>query len=183
VVHTLYGSRWVAVIPMVPWAMQVGALLAVVQTAYSLLLAHGEARRCRHADLWRLVGMALALVVALPYGLVPYLGALAVVHLIALAMVLWFLVRSGGIQMGGIAAATGPAMAATILAALVAEASRRMVMLDLPVIPMMLLYSLIFGTTYLVALRVVFGSLLRELVGYLPEAARMDRLLGFVEAA
>lgn len=183
IVTTLYGSKWLSVIPLVPSAMLVGASLAVVQASYSLLLAHGEPRRCRHADLWRLVGISLALVIALPFGLAPYLLAVAGVHALALALLLTSLIRSGGILPRGIASAILPAAGAAVVAALVAEASRALFMDDLPAIPTLVLHGLIFGTVYLVALRVLFARLLRELVGYLPEAGRMHRLLGFAEAA
>ena len=182
-VTTLYGPRWLQVIPLVPWAMMVGACLAAVQAGYSLLLAHQEARRCLHADMWRLAGMGLALAVALPFGLVPYLAAILGVHLVALVLLLRWLHRSGGLELTGIVAALAPAGGATILAVLAAETSGRLLFGGLPSIPFMAVYGLVFGAAYLVSLRFLFGGLLRELVAYLPEAGRVHRLLGFAQAA
>ena len=183
VVATLYGSRWLAVIPLVPWAMAVGACLAAVQASYFLLLANQEARRCLHADIWRLAGMALALLIALPFGLVAYLAGLMVVHSVALVMVLYSLHHSLGVRLRGVAAAFLPAAAAAVLATLGAEAGRRLAFGDLPAIPLLAAYGLTFGAIYLVSLRLLFAALLHELVGYLPEGDRMHRLLGFAAAA
>ena len=183
IVTTLYGSRWLAVIPLVPWAMAVGACIAIVQAAYGLLLAHQEADRCLQADLWRLVGMGLALAIALPHGLTAYLGALVVVHVVALLMLLYWLHRSGALRFEGVASALVPASAAAFLAFVAAETARHLVLFDVPAVPLLIGYAAIFGTTYLAALRVLFGALLRELVGYLPRAEQVHRLFGFANAA
>ena len=75
--------------------MGIGACLACVQTCYYLLLAHEDSRDCLRADIWRLIGMALALALALRFGLVPYMGAIALVHSVALIMLVYWLVAGG----------------------------------------------------------------------------------------
>jgi O-antigen/teichoic acid export membrane protein len=182
IVSTLYGERWLAVVPLVPWGMLVGACLATVQATYSLLLAHQEARRCLYADAFRLVATAVALALAVPYGLGAYLGALVLVQLSTLALVLTWLVRSGAIRTGSIVAAIAPAVAACGVAALVAELTGRHILIDLPALPTLLAYGAVFALSYLGTLRFCFGPLLKEIVGYMPESGRMHRWLGFAEA-
>jgi len=183
IVRTLYGTRWLSVIPLVPWAMTVGAFLAMMEAAYKLLLAHQEPRRCLQADIWRLVGMSAALAVALPFGLAAYLGALIVVHGLALTMALWWLHQEGAMHGDAVITAIGPAAVAAALAAAAAEGGRHWAYGQLPLVAQLVLYGALFGATYLLCLRALFASLLRELVVYLPEAAKVHRLLGFAEAA
>jgi O-antigen/teichoic acid export membrane protein len=182
-VLTLYGSRWTAVIPLVPWAMGIGACLACVQTCYYLLLAHENSRDCLRADIWRLIGMALALALALRFGLVPYLGAIAVVHGVALIMLVHWLVAGGALRYDSLAAAFMPPAAAAVLAGIGAEATRRLGFGDLAPLPLLLAYGSVFGIIYVATLRLLFGRLLRELVTYLPKGDAVQRLLGFPLAA
>jgi len=46
----------------------------------------------------------------------------------------------------------------------------------------MAVYIPVFAATYLTALRLFFGPLLRDVVLYLPKANRVHRLLGYAEA-
>jgi O-antigen/teichoic acid export membrane protein len=183
IVHTLYGDRWVAVIPLVPLGMAVGALLAVVQAAYSLLLAHNQPRQCLYADIWRLAGMALALVIAVPFGLKAYFIGLLIVHSIALAGVLYWLAQGGGLRLSSVAAAFGPAATAAATGALVAQGAFRLFMTNWPAIPVLVVYGSVFGLIYLGSLRLLFPSLLHELTGYFPKSEHVHRWLGFAEAA
>jgi teichuronic acid exporter len=182
VVTTLYGERWLEVVPLVPWGMMLGACLATVQATYSLLLAHQEARRCLYADAFRLGGTVVALVLAVPYGLGAYLGAVGIVQLCTLTLVLTWLVRSGAIRAASIVSAIAPAAAASGVAALVAELAARHLLVDLPKVPTLLFYGTIFAVAYLATLRACFATLLKEIVGYMPESGRMHRWLGFAEA-
>ena len=183
IVHTLYGERWLAVIPLVPWGMAVGAVLAAVQGGYSLLLAHDQARQCLYEDLWRLVGMAAALLLVLPFGLTSYFAALVGVHTIALGMVVFWLVRERALGRSGIVGAFVPAAVAGAAAVVAAEVLLRVWGSGWPPVPKMIAFGTVFGVTYVGCLRVFFGGLLYELLGYLPQAQRVQRFLGFAAAA
>jgi hypothetical protein len=178
----LYGTRWVSVIPLVPMAMAVGAVLACVQAVYSLLLASQQARLCFFADMWRLVGIALGVVFALPRGVTTYLVALFVVHVVAFVFTTYSLVRSGGMKVAGVATALLPAGAAAILAVIAAETARLLALSALPAIPRLAVYISLFATVYVGALRLLFGSLLLDVVTHLPRADRVHRLLGYARA-
>jgi len=175
----LYGPRWVAVIPLVPWAMAIGAVLACVQTCYYLLLAHDDSRNCLRADVWRLAGMAIALALALRFGLVAYLGALAIVHGVALVMLISWLIAGGALRPAALGAALLPAGGAAVLAGLAAEAVRRLAIGNVPTVALLITYSAVFAVVYLATLRVLFAPLLSEIVGYLPKGDLLHRLLRF----
>jgi teichuronic acid exporter len=179
IVTTLYGDRWLTVIPLVPRAMAVGVCLAAVQTVYSLLLANENPRQCFFADLWRLVGMAFAVFLVLPYGVNAYLAALFVVHAVALVLVLFWLATHNAITTTGVLAAFLPASASVVLAAITAETFRSLALAPLPPALRIVAYGAVFGSTYLLALRILFPGLLHEVVGYLPESTRVQRILGF----
>lgn len=182
VIATLYGTRWTEVIPLVPLGMAVGACLAVVQAAYGLLLAHHEARKCLYADVWRLAGMGLALAIALPFGLRPYMAGLLVVHGVALILILYWLKQSDGLRFESVGAAFVPATIAAVAATACAETARRFVFDGWPTLLLMCAFGAVFGVTYLAVIRTLFAGALRELVAYLPQHQRVHRLLRFAEA-
>ena len=150
---------------------------------YSLLLAHNQARHCLHADIWRLVGMALALFLALPHGLPAYFAGLLIVHTIALMMVLYWLFRGEGLHLSGVFGAFVPAGVSAALAVVAAELLRHFAFGAWPRVPLMIAYGGTFGLIYMGALRVFFAPLLYELVGYLPKSGQVHRLLGYAAAA
>jgi hypothetical protein len=65
---------------------------------------------------------------------------------------------------------------------LVSELTARHLLPDLPNIPTLVVYGAVFASTYLATLRLCFGAMLKEIVGYMPESGRMHRWLGFAEA-
>lgn len=182
VVSVLYGNRWTSVIPFIPFAMVIGVLTAAVQPAYGLLLARQHARQCFYADVWRLVGMAAGLLLAVPFGIRVYLAALVLVHTVSLSMLLVSLMRTSAIRISGIAGAFAPALAASTVSLLAAESARAVALADVPPLVRLAVYIPVFAATYLLVLRMLFAPLLREVVGYLPRAGQVHRLLGFAEA-
>ena len=172
IVHLIYGRKWTDAIVLVPFAVASVAVAALVQTAYTLLLANGRQRACLVADAWRLAGTLLTLVIALPLGLRVFIAAGVAMHAISLVMVLGFLIRARAIDLGGIALAIGPALVATtpaIVLALVTPGGA-------------LAQAAVFGATYVVGLRVLFAAPFAELVRYLPLSHQLNRWLRFTPA-
>ena len=183
VVSLLYGPRWTAVTPLLPWAMAGGALAALVHTAYTLLLAHQRQRECLRADIWRFAGTALMLAAALPFGVRAYLAGIVAVHAVSLALVLYWLQRDGAIAWQGIGRALLPAVTAAASGVVVVVAARLVMANGITGPWPAVAQALLFASAYVAVLRVVFGTALQELVGYLPERRRLNRWLRFQEAA
>ena len=158
-------------IPLVPFAVGAAALAALVQTGYTLLLAHGRQGQCLVADAWRLAGTLLALALFLPSGARMYLVALCGLHAVSLIMVMVFLWRDRAVtsarhRAGGRAAACRSAALAAVVAAsrgrgLGRAACRRV-------------RARVHGRAAL-----LFPAPFAELVGYLPQSARVSRWLRF----
>jgi O-antigen/teichoic acid export membrane protein len=176
IVRVLYGAKWVAAIPYVPWAMGGAALAAMAQTAYTVLLANGQQRACVAVDGWKTAGVLAALLLALPSGPGRYLAVLAFVHLISLVIVSALLWRTGGLS--------EPAVFNAVLPASVSA--------GLATIGMLTIVSVVGGreslwafavgapcfvVMYLVALRVFFKSSLSEVVGHMPRSGALMRAL------
>jgi hypothetical protein len=85
--------------------------------------------------------------------------------------------------MSGVAAAIAPGLAAVVLAVLVSETTRALALASLPPIPRMAVYITVFATTYLATLRLLFPTLLREVVHYLPKSDHVHRFLGYAQAS
>jgi PST family polysaccharide transporter len=179
-VRTLYGGQWLEVIPVLPWAVAVGALTAMVQTGYTLLLAHQRQDRCLLADVWRLIGTTAALVGLLGFGLEAYLAGLAAVHVVALAMVLAWLRADDAVTNRGLSQALLPPVVGVLVGVAAA----------LIVGPLggerepwrMVVQASLFAGSYALVLRFGFRKQLRELVAQLPEQRRISRWLGLQEA-
>jgi O-antigen/teichoic acid export membrane protein len=183
VVGLLYGDRWLEVVPLLPWAMWGGAVAAVVQTSYTLLLAHQRPDRCLRADMWRFGGTVLMLVAALPFGVAGYLAGLVGVHLVSLGLVLRWLRLDGAVEGVGIRDAFLPPAAAAAVAGTVVIGLRIYAGATASGAVPMLLLGVIFGALYMLALRLLFRAQLQGLVAYLPERDRLHRWLRLPVAA
>lgn len=172
IVHAIYGRTWTGAIVLVPLAVASVAIAALVQTTYTLLLAHGRQRACLVADAWRLAGTLLTLMFALPLGLRAFLAGGIATHAISLIVVFMFLVRARALDAGGIALALGPAMIATAPALALAFVTPGGALAQAGA----------FAATYVAALRVLFAGPFAELVRYLPLSHHLNRWLRFTPA-
>jgi O-antigen/teichoic acid export membrane protein len=177
VVSLLYGDRWAAVVPLLPMAVAGGAVSAVIQPAYTLLLAHDRQDRCLLADIWRLVGTIVILLACLPFGLPAYLAGLAGVHVVSLGLMMHWLERDGAVTWDGIALALVPPLVATLVGAAAITSCLRILPGDAAGIWRILVGTLAFTIAYVGALRLLYRDALLELVGYLPERHRLSRFL------
>lgn len=178
-VQMLYGERWMEVAPLLPWAMLAAAVLATVHVTYYLLLGNQQQRTCLTADVWRLFGVSAALAAALPFGVIVYLQTLVAVHTITLIFVTRALIASNGLERRDFIAAVGPAAIAALAGGGMASVTLGALGPDVAGTPRLLTGALVFGVTYLCALRVLFPAALREVIAQLPYAGRLNRTLGF----
>ena len=183
IVHVLYGQKWDAIVPMLPWTLAAGVILAVVQTAYTLLLAHGRQDRCLRADVWRLVGTVAMLTLLLRFGIQTYLAGMVAVHIVALVLVLRWLVQARAVAVDGLIDAVLPPLASTAVAGIALVAMRGAADAASGVVVDLIVAGSVFAGVYLICLRTVFASQLREIVAYLPKQQRISRLLLLQEAA
>jgi O-antigen/teichoic acid export membrane protein len=177
-VTLLYGERWSAVAPLLPWAMGAGALAAIIQPAYALLLAHQRQDRCLAADAWRLAGTGAVLLLCLPFGIVMYLAGLAMVHAVSLGLILYWLHDDAAVSADGVVSALVPPIVAAG-AGLLAVAAWN-VMLASPmssIVGGVIGRAGVLGIVYVLSLRILYRRPLDELVGYLPEGRRVRSLL------
>jgi PST family polysaccharide transporter len=176
-VQTVYGPKWMPVVPLLAWAMAWGVGASLTHAAYMLLLARQQARRCLMADLGFLVGTGIALVVALPYGTRAYLIASSIVQFAVLALVLNWLSGINVISRQSLFWALVPALASSAIAAGVAFAVLGVIRRDPDTLWTAALWSIVFGLFYVIVLRLLFRRSLQELVGYFPGRALIGRLL------
>lgn len=177
VVGLLYGRQWTEVVPLLPWAMAGAALGAVVQTGYTLLLAHQKQKACMIADVWRLAGTTMALAVLAGMGMKAYLIGLVGVHGVSLTLVLYWLQADRALSAASIGEALVPAVVGSAAAGLVAGEVGRLVAPAGLTLAVAGLVAATLACVYLVILRAVFRRPLMELVQQLPERRRIGRFL------
>ncbi|MGE0702686.1 MAG: oligosaccharide flippase family protein [Vicinamibacterales bacterium] len=182
VVTLLYGGRWSMVVPLLPWAMGAGTMVAVIQPAYLLLLAHDRQDRCLRADAWRLIGTVVILLVCLPQGVHAYLAGLALLHAVSLGLILYWLHEDAAVSFRGVAAALVPPVFAGAIAGAVVL-GWTLIPSSSNVVIALAIAGALFFSTYLLVLRLLYRELLEELVGYLPKRRRISQLLLLPDAA
>jgi O-antigen/teichoic acid export membrane protein len=169
VVRLVYGSKWDAAIPLLPYALAGGTAGALYQATTMLMLADVQHRGCAVAELLTLGTLAICLFTVLPHGIGLYLGAVGVVQGIVLLWMLWSLWRTGALSGRAIVRSVAAPLAAGAAAWLVCVSVRACGLLP----PSASIVSagclvVLFGVTYGLVIRGICPNELRELVAYLP---------------
>lgn len=167
-VRLVYGSKWDAAIPLLPYALAGGTAGALYQTTTMLMLADIQHRGCAVAEFLTLGSLVVCLFVVLPHGIAPYLGAVAVVQGIVLLWMLWSLRRTGALSRRAIVRG--------VIAPLAAGAAAWLVCGLLP--PAASVWSVagvsaLFGITYGLGIWGICPNEMRELVAYIPVRRRI----------
>jgi len=167
VVRLVYGSKWDAAIPLLPYALAGGTAGALYQAATMLMLADVQHRGCAVAEFLTLGSLVICLFAVLPHGIAPYLGAVAAVQGIVLLWMLWSLRKTGALSrraiVRGLAAPLTAGMAAWLVCMAMPPATS-----PLPVAGVIVLFGAVYGT-------VLWGMCpneMRELAAYIPLPGR-----------
>lgn len=177
VVNVVYGPKWREVIPLLPWAMLCGVLMALSQSANSLLLARQAPFRCLLVDGFVLGGTGLLLVLVLPHGLEAYVKGLAILQLAAFAVLSGQLLKVGALRLAGLAGALLPPIICAMVAGLACEFARGALHSAVATFWAASAYGVGFMVVYLVALRLMFADLFGEMVHHLPARSFVGRVL------
>jgi O-antigen/teichoic acid export membrane protein len=177
VVRLLYGTQWLPAVRLVPEALAVGGLISLVHVSYTLLLAHQQQRLCFAADVARLGGTALALLLALPYGVEAYLQALIAVQVIILATTIVWLYRDDALRGHAVRAAFAPAGVAALLGLMAVIGAQRVSGIAIGPIWTGFAAGALFMSVYFVTLRAAFPGALGELARQFPRGERIVSIL------
>ncbi len=177
VVQVVYGRQWMEVIPLLPWTMLWGVLMALAQTANRLLLAQQQPTRCLLADLLVLIGTAVILWLILALGIKAYLIGLAALQFIVLTLISVWLCRLRALRLAGLAQAVLPPAVAASMAYGLCEWGRVTAGTDLSGFGTAAGYGICFGFLYVAVLRVCFARMTADLVHYFPARHLVGRIL------
>ncbi|MBC7624906.1 MAG: oligosaccharide flippase family protein [Aeromicrobium sp.] len=176
-VSVLYGSQWLDLVPLLPFAMGIGLAISIGATAYSLLLANDQARLCLRADMAAFVIAAAPMLLLIPLGLKTYLvGALAANITIA-AVLLTLLIKTHGLQLSGLLRASAAPTVATALATTGAWALQTILETQFSGVAALFMAWISFTSVYVAVLRLLFRANLAEIVGFLPGSLKIRRVL------
>jgi O-antigen/teichoic acid export membrane protein len=177
-VRLLYGERWLPVVPLLPWAMLLGATAAVAQCGYYLALANQQQRHCLIVDVWGLAGTALALGGFVYSGrLDVYMAGLIATELIGLVILTGWLLRAGGVDGAGILTAIVQPLVAVAVALASAQAGSVLTGWPTGSPAGACLFSGLFGIGYVASLRLLFAESLAELTTHAPAGGVLRQLL------
>ncbi len=179
VVHTVYGTKWDAVIPLLPVAMVENFVRTLAYILYTLLLAAQRHRHCFHQDVVMLVLVAGALAVGLPAGPQYYLLLLASATAVGGTIMLWRLLKEKLLEASAVAVAFGPAAGGVVVAYVALGCTAAAFGLNPSGLIDAITLGGVFLATYIAVVRIGFALYLEELVRYLPSGDLMARLLGF----
>jgi teichuronic acid exporter len=156
VVRLVYGSKWDAAIPLLPYALAGGTAGALYQATTTLMLADVQHRGCAVAELLTLASLVFCLFAVLPHGIAWYLAAVAMVQGAVLLWMLWSLRRTGALSSGAIVVAVGAPLGVGTVA--------RLACMTLPSV----WAGLLFTAVYAAGIWLLCPAELRELLGYVP---------------
>ncbi len=177
VVKTVYGSKWLEVIPLLPWGMAFGVAAALAHAAYMLVLASQRQNWCLTLDCLTLAGTAIALFAVLPMGLIPYLASVTCLQTVLCLAAGTMLLRIQSLAWAGLAVAVLPPLLSASLAIALCEGLAVAVKSSKSAFGPAFAYGVIFCIAYAVLLRFLFQKHLGELVSYLPASQRIRRVL------
>lgn len=177
IVRLMFGDKWLAVIPLLPFVMAIGVTVSLGATAYRLLLANDETRLCLRSDMAAFAMAAASMLLLIPHGLFPYLaGATLVGGLIALVLIT-LLVRTRGLRPHRLVAALVPPVIAAIAGGIGVWAMESRLPHELAPALQLIPAGLAFSVAYVAVLRVFFRPSLAEIMEYLPGGKRIGRML------
>lgn len=175
-VRVLYGSQWLEVIPLLPFALAFGVASALYQILYLLLLSCSRVRLCLASDALYLLGTGAALWLALPFGTQAYLGSMGTM-LFSLSIGLTLvLARAGRLTLPRLLASLAATLTAT-LPAIAAVIALDQTLLGETAHPLgsLALSGIVFGLLYLITFRLLFRGRFEILLACLPFSDRLRR--------
>ena len=177
VVQTVYGLKWSAVAPLLPFAMLWGILAALSAVTDSLLLSRREPRRCLIADVIALAGTAILLLLLLRQGPKTYLAGLTLLYSLIVCLSLFWLIQIDALKIRGVFSAILPPIICCLISFLICEGGRRIFAAETTSFVSAAIYGTSFFVFYIAVLRILFARLLTELAAYLPARKYVDRVL------
>ena len=177
IVKSIYGDKWLEVIPLVGWSVALAATGAIYFTLYKLLLAHEQQRQCLWTDVLLIAGTIMSLYFLLPSGLIGYMQGLLATQIVLIVVAVLMLRSGRGIDAGAVlqalaAPVIGTASASAVFlydVAHVASESAEPLIIGVQVV--------LFVVIYMVVVRILFPGSLRELVSYMPKHEFFNRTL------
>ncbi len=176
-IRVLYGNKWLAAVPLVPWALVAAVAMGLAQTASILLLASCEQKKCLIADGVTLVGTVASLWLLAPRGLASYLAGVAATQFISLALMLYWLYERGAVTRRALWNALVLPVAAVACVAIGGQWIVRTWSGTVPGGIFAAAYATVFTLAYVAILRLTSARPLGELVSYCPGADHLRRLL------
>jgi O-antigen/teichoic acid export membrane protein len=167
-VRLVYGSKWDAAIPLLPYALAGGTAGALYQATTMLMLADVQHRGCAVAELLTLASLVVCLFAVLPHGIAWYLAAVAAVQGIVLLWMLRSLRRTGALTsraiVRGVVAPLAAGMAAWLACGLLPRPAS---------VGSIAAVSGLFGVTYGLGMWGMCPHEMRELAAYVPVRRRI----------
>jgi teichuronic acid exporter len=177
IVKIIYGTKWLAVIPLLPLGMAIGVTVSIGSTAYRLLMANDQSQLCLRSDMAAFAMAAPAMMILIPQGLIPYLMGATFVGVAIAAILVALLIRTRGLRIERLIVALVPPTIAATAAYALAWPMQILLPSTLPSAVQIIPSAVLFAATYTLLLRVLFHTHLAEIMEYLPGGKRIGKLL------
>jgi O-antigen/teichoic acid export membrane protein len=182
IVQLLYGSKWLAVVPLLPLALAHAALGALIRAANILLLGSYQQSGILLADTAGFVGAGLSLILLLPHGILYYLGGAVVAQALSLSVMLHCLHSAGVVSLREWGDSIWPAFVGTAVALTLSYLVKAVPGPAAEGIPRFFLMSVFFSFSYIAAVRCIAPAAAAELVDLAPGTQRLRRILWYPAA-
>jgi O-antigen/teichoic acid export membrane protein len=177
VVSLLYGPKWASVARLLPIAAIHVGFLGLFHATYTLLLANQRLDMCLRLDVGAAIGALGLIIMLIPYGLAAYLVGLAAHSALMMSIGAALLLATGGVRLATVASAFAAALFAATLASAAAVGAGLAIGQEVASVGRLLPQAALFGTVYLLVLRVVVPQQMSDLLQVVPLGAKLARLL------
>lgn len=173
VVHVVYGSRWVGVTPLLPWALLLAVLSSYTGATYTLLLSRQLPKYSLGIDVFNLIGTVVALWLFSEMGALVYLQALTFFQMVLVLISTCWLFNYHAINSGGLSLAVLPPLLSCAIAWLITYAILQTGTASgdknlSQIVVKSLFWGGVFSVLYALIIRIFFKSALAQLITYMP---------------
>lgn len=176
-IATVYGSEWTEAANYMRWALIWTVLMALMQVAYSLLLARQQARLCLYADFAIVAGTAACLIQLLPKGINPYFAGLSCLYGLTLCALVFFLARFSAVTKRGLMEAFLPPLVCCLAAATASSAIHTTDSFQSTRFLPAAAWGITFALLYCSLLRILFAGSLKQLISYFPGSHQIAKVM------
>jgi|SaaInlStandDraft_3_1057020.scaffolds.fasta_scaffold10073_1 teichuronic acid exporter len=177
IVNTIYGDKWLSIVPLVPFAMIISVITALSHVLYTLLLGQDNQKKCLLLDIITLIFHIPILLFSISDGLYVYLQYLLLLEILIFVIATFWLSNTEGVRYKSILDSIVYAVLASFISASAFGGLFYVLGVNLDQFLTAFIFGIMFFIGYILSIRLFFLRSLNELLIVLPGRSKIRRVL------